>query len=153
MKKEEFFKIAKKLVECSKTVYLATFNKEYNAAETRAMANIRSKELYPENMVLFQEDDLTNFIITAASSEKVDQIRDNENVSLYYYCPKERKSLTLFGEMRVLEDNIIKDKLWEDEWRVFFNMGKEDPEYMVLQFIPKTAKYYTDEFERAVINL
>lgn len=153
MDKKELIKAAKDLIECCESVYMSTFNKKYDCAETRAMANIRSKDYYPSNLELFTEEDLSNFMITAISSNKINQIKENKNISLYYYCPKLKKSLTLFGETEIIYDDETKKKLWDDEWSRYFKLGHEDPEYAVIKFIPKVAKYHSDDFTKIVIEL
>lgn len=153
MEKKELIKAAKELIECCDSVYMSTFNKEYESAETRAMANLRSKDYYPSNLELFTEEDLSNFIITAISSEKIKQIKENKNISLYYYCSDIKKSLTLFGTTEFIYDDETKEKLWVDEWAQYFKLGHEDPEYAVIKFIPKVAKYYTDDYTKVMVEL
>lgn len=153
MDKKEFLKEAKELIECCETVYLGTYNETYDSGESRAMANMRFSEKYPDNLELFEEGDLSNFIITAVSTEKMDHFKTNKNVSLYYFCPKLYKSLTLFGKIEVLEDKTIKNKLWCDELKKYFRFGLEDPEYTVVKFIPTVAKFYNDKYEKHIIEL
>lgn len=153
MEKKELIKSAKTLIECCDFVYMSAYNKKYESAETRAMANIRSKNYHPSNLELFTEEDLSNFIITAMSSEKINQIKDNKNISLYYYCPDLKKSLTLFGTTEIIYDDETKKKLWTDEFSHYFKLGHEDPEYAVIKFIPKVAKYYVDESTKIIIEL
>lgn len=153
MEKSELIKAAKELIECCDLVYMSTYNKEYESAETRAMANIRSRNYHASNLELFTEDDLSNFIITAISSDKINQIKDNKYISLYYYCPELKKSLTLFGTTEIIFDDKTKKRLWIDDWTHYFKLGMEDPEYAVIKFIPKIAKYYTDEFTKVVVEL
>ena len=153
MEKNELIQVAKELIECCDYVYMSTYNKEFDSAETRAMANIRSKHYYPSNLELFTEEDLSNFIITALTSDKIQQIKEKQHISLYYYCPKLKKSLTLFGKTEIIHDEIIKNKLWVDEWFEYFKLGQQDPEYAVIKFIPKIAKYYTDDYNKIIIEL
>lgn len=153
MEKQELLKVAKELIECCDSFYLSTFNKKYDSAETRAMANIRSKEQYPKNAELFGEDDLSNYIITAISSDKINQLKDNKTISLYFFCPKIKKSLTLFGTTEMIYDPELKSRLWVEEWAHYFKLGVDDPEYTVIKFIPKNAKYFPDEITKVSIEL
>ncbi len=153
MDKNELIQKAKELIECCDYVYMSTYNKEFDSGETRAMANIRSKNYYPSNLELFTEEDLSNFIITALSSDKIQQIKENKHISLYYYCPKLKKSLTLFGKTEIIYDESIKSRLWVDEWFEYFKLGQQDPEYAVIKFIPKIAKYFTNEYTKLIIEL
>lgn len=153
MEKQELIKVAKELIECCDSYYLSTFNKKYNSAETRAMANVRSKELFPKNADLFTEDDLSNYIITAMSSDKITQFKENKIISLYFFCPKIKKSLTLFGTTEMIYDKELKNRLWVDTWAEYFKLGVDDPEYTVIKFIPKTAKYFPNHMAKAIIDL
>lgn len=153
MEKQELLKVSKELIECCDSYYLSTFNKKYNSAETRAMANVRSSEIYPKNTNLFEEGDLSNYIITAMSSNKITQLKENKIVSLYFFCPKIGKSLTLFGTTEMIFDKEVKNKLWEDNWAEYFPLGKDDPEYTVIKFIPKTVKYFPDQMSKVVMEL
>ncbi len=137
----EFYKEARDLIECCDWFYLSTYNSKLNSAETRAMANMRSVERFPENTNLFCEDDLSTYIVTALSSAKIQQIKNNGTISLYYFCPKLMKSLSLFGAAEMVFDRELKNKLWQDEWKMYFSLGSEDPEYTILKFTPKVAKY------------
>lgn len=144
MEKQEFLTFAKKLIECCDWFYLSTFNKELDSAETRAMANVRSSAMFPENNELFAENDLSNYIITALSSGKVAQLKENKTCSIYYFCPKMRQALTLFGDSKMIYDDEIKKSIWRKEWQNYFEQGEEDPEYAVIKFTPKLAKYMPD---------
>lgn len=153
MEKQEILEVAKTLVECCDSYYLSTFNKKYDSAETRAMANIRSKEMYPKNAELFKEGDLSNYIITAMSSSKITQLKDNKIVSLYFFCPKMGKSLTIFGTTEIIFDKELKNKLWSDSWVDYFHLGSDDPEYTVVKFIPKTVKYFQDYITEIIVEI
>ena len=153
MEKEAFFAQAKELIECCDWYYLTTFNSKLNTPETRAMANMRSVELYPENLKMFNDDDLSNYIVTSLSSGKVQQMKDNQPISIYYFCPKIMKSITLFGTAELIFDREFKNKLWQDEWKMYFELGSEDPDYAVLKFIPTKARYATGMKNQEIIEL
>lgn len=153
MEKEKFLAEARELIECCDSFHLSTFNKEFNSAETRSMANIRNIEKFPKNAELFEDGDLSNYIITALSTDKVNQLKDNPIVSIYYFCPKIRKSLTVFGTTEMIFDRLLKDKLWDEDWKYYFKLGSEDPEYSVIKFIPKVAKYFPDYHTKEMLEL
>ncbi len=153
MEKEQFLSETRQLIECCDSYYLSTINKQYDSAETRAMANVRDIEKYPANKELFEDGDLSNYIITAINTDKINQIKDNPTISLYYFCPRLNKGLTLFGTTDLVYDRIIKDKLWDEEWKIYFKLGSEDPEYTVIKFIPKVAKYFPNYWTKEVMEL
>ncbi|MDD3238423.1 MAG: pyridoxamine 5'-phosphate oxidase family protein [Candidatus Gastranaerophilales bacterium] len=154
MEQKEFLKEAKKIIECCDTMYFSTYNKDYDSGETRAMANMRSEEHKPDIVeFLDTEDDLSNFIVSSLSSEKMEQIKDSKHSSLYFYCPKTQSSITLFGTTEIVTDNKLKEKIWKAEWAHYFKKGVEDPDYTVLKFSPVVAKYYTPKLEKMVVHL
>jgi len=153
MEKHEFFQKAKDLIECCTTMYLGTINKNLNSGESRAMANIRCLKKYPQNRILFKEDDLSNYIITSKTTDKTKELIEQEMVSIYYYCEEYRRTLTLFGTVELVEDSETKAKLWSDEWKMYFSNGQEDNNYVVFKFTPKVAKYYDLKFDKVIMNL
>lgn len=153
MEKQEFFQKAKDLIECCSTIYLGTINRTLNSGESRAMANIRCLKKYPQNRLLFKENDLSNYIITAKASDKTKELLEQEMVSLYYYCEEYHRTLTIFGHTEIVEDSEIKNKLWSDEWKMYFSNGQEDDNYAVFKFTPKVAKYYDLKFDKVIMNL
>ncbi len=153
MEKETFLVEAKELIECCSVFYLSTINKEYNSAETRAMGNIREIGKYPQNCELFEDGDLSNYIITGLSTDKVLQMQNDKIVSIYYFCQQKRKSLTLFGRTEMVYDRLFKDRLWDSDWKLYFKLGSEDPEYAVIKFIPTAAKYFPSFHEKTTFEL
>lgn len=153
MEKEELIKEAEEVIRNCDVYYLSTFNKIHNAAETRAIANIRAEKQYPQNVALFDKGDLSNYIVTTMSTDKITQIKFNPTVSLYFFCLELKKSLTLFGTAEILNDNELKNKLWVDEWTHYFALGVDDPEYTILKFTPKSVKYFPNMINKVIMEL
>lgn len=153
MEKEELIKEAEEIVRNCGEYYLSTFNKIYDTAETRAIGNLRYIKQYPQNADLFDKGDLSNYIVTAISTDKIAQIKDNPNVSLYFFNLELKKSLTLFGTAEMINDTEFKNKLWVDEWKMYFALGKDDPEYTILKFTPKSVKYFPNLINKVTMDL
>ncbi|MDD2839688.1 MAG: pyridoxamine 5'-phosphate oxidase family protein [Rickettsiales bacterium] len=103
--------------------------------ETRFIANYLNKDI----------KEFPLHFITHHSSHKIEQITANQNVCLYYFNSKTRMAVTLFGAAKELKDHDTKDKFWKDEWKNYGFTGKDDKDYVVIEFIPKIYKFYTKD--------
>lgn len=112
-----------------------------NYPETRTIANMLNKN--KDNI-----EDLTLYFFTNKYSHKIEQIKNNNNVCLYYYNLKTRHSMTLFGNVKIIFDQNEKEKFWTDELFKFDYTGKSDESYCVIKFIPKIYKYYIGKEEK-----
>ncbi|MCX6647241.1 MAG: pyridoxamine 5'-phosphate oxidase family protein [bacterium] len=85
------------------------------------------------------DDDLTVWFTTSAASNKVRQIMANPDVALEFFDGG--KTLKITGTAIILNDQAIKDELWEEDWTRYFKNGKEDPDYCIIKVKPVTAEY------------
>jgi general stress protein 26 len=115
-----------------------------------AMDNLRNVERYPDLKELFQmsEDDFWVLVRTHASSRKMNHIRTNQAVCVYYCEPREFCGLSLDGSLEIITDSELRRRIWQDYWIKYFPRGADDPEYTVLSLHPVRANYYhrTDKF-------
>jgi general stress protein 26 len=121
------------IINGSGEVFLSTINLE-GFPETRAMSNILNKN---------NADNKLNLYFAAhTNSPKFEQIKKNNDASLYYLIPGNMKNMTLFGKLEVVQDKSLKSKLWKEELAQYYRSGKEDELYGVLKFTPTSYKYY-----------
>lgn len=143
MDKKEAVRLIIELMEISKACYLTTID-ENNLPQTRAMMNLRNSSQYPAFVPVFKKHN-TDFLIyfsTNTSSNKVRQIKNNQNVSVYYSKPDEWLGLMLGGKIEIITDPGIKKLLWQDNWTMYYPGGVPDDDYTVLQFKPDILKLY-----------
>jgi general stress protein 26 len=83
----------------------------------------------------------TIYFSTGTSSKKIAHYKKNPKAGVTYF--DENDSVTLLGNMNVVEDKKIKDALWSD-WMAkhFPNGGKDDAEYAVIRFDAEEATIY-----------
>lgn len=87
---------------------------------------------------------------TGTSGTKVRHFNHNSKAGVTFYDGGD--SVTLIGDMEIVTDKGMKDKLFE-QWvdflsKHFLNGGKDDPEYCVIHFIAKETTIYIDgDFE------
>jgi general stress protein 26 len=143
MDEKEVRKTSLELMESSKAAYLTTIDSE-GYPITRAMFNLRNKEQFPELSEFFSEQDneFVIYISTNTSSSKIDHIRKNPKISVYFCEPEDFKGIMLGGEAETIDDIEIKQKLWLDWWTKYYTKGLEDPDYTLLKLNPKTARFY-----------
>jgi general stress protein 26 len=130
--------IRKSIAEIVRTYDLAlvsTVNLE-KFPETRALDNCLNKKVGAE---------LDMYFVCDADSPKVEQLKREANASLYYHgdCAEDGSwgNMTLFGQLEIVKDKTIKDKLWNDDFLKYWEGGKDDEQYCVLKFVPTGYKY------------
>ena len=150
MKIEEAKRLSLELLNTAEAAYLATVDENCNP-HIRAVCNFRNKLPYPEYAAFFEmlKDTFITYFITNTSSEKMEHIRINPNVSIYYCHPIKFHGLMLSGNMEIVSSPKIRKKLWNDNLKIYYPKGVDDPEYTVLKLVPTFAKgwYQYDSFE------
>ncbi|MFX1574205.1 MAG: pyridoxamine 5'-phosphate oxidase family protein [Promethearchaeota archaeon] len=143
MELEEAKKLSLKLMETSKAAYLTTIDSE-GYPITRAMFNLRNKEQFPEFSEFFsqQENEFVIYISTNTSSSKISHIKNNPKIAVYFCDPEDFKGVMFGGVVEIIEDMNIKRNVWLDWWTRYYLEGLEDPDYTLLQLLPKTAQFY-----------
>ncbi|NOY07645.1 MAG: pyridoxamine 5'-phosphate oxidase family protein [Spirochaetes bacterium] len=111
---------------------------------TRGMLNLRRTEQFPGLIEMFKEhrSDFLVYFTTNTSSVKMDQIRGNPGVSVYYCKPDEWRGLMLGGIIEVVTDPGVKETIWQKGWELYYPGGANDPDYTILRLLPRFARYY-----------
>ena len=140
---EEVKKSALKLISESKAAYLTTIDSN-GFPITRAMFNLRNSEQFPEFSEFFQnqEDIFTLYISTNTSSAKVEHLKNNPLMCVYFCDADDFQGFMLGGSVEFIEDLKMKKKIWLDWWTRYYPKGVEDPDYTLLRLNPNTARYY-----------
>ncbi len=84
----------------------------------------------------FQPDE--NWIIwfgTNPNSRKVNEIRKNSRVTLYYTGNKGVGYVSIIGTASLVNDQSKKDSLWKNEWSTFYQDRNEN--YLLIKVVPK----------------
>ena len=129
------------LMSEAKCLVLSTIDED-GYPQSRAIFNLRNSKQFPELIPVFEEhnDDLLIYIGTNTSSEKIRQIRRNPKASVFFYKPSEFHGLMLSGTFEFIEDQAIKNRLWQDGWERYYPDGPTDPDYTVIRMIPRMGK-------------
>ena len=136
-------KLIIELMEISEACYLTTIDNR-GFPQTRAMLNLRNSECYPNLVSLFKKHnhDHLVYFTTNTSSQKINQIKNNPKVSVYYSKPREWRGLMLGGTIEIVEEQAIKNSLWQDSWTMYYSGGPTDPDYTILALKPDVLKLY-----------
>ena len=98
-------------------------------------------EKYPKlkgKAILVDGETLTIYFTTNTSSRKVRQIRENNNVCLYFVLPENFKGVSAIGTIEEVTDQTVKEDFWQSDWVMYYHKGVKDPDYTILKF---TSKY------------
>ena len=75
------------------------------------------------------------YFATSVQSPKVQEIQNDASVSLMFQSPE--KFVALHGKARVERDAGLIERLWSEDWRVWFPKGKNDPSLVILKVEPR----------------
>lgn len=81
------------------------------------------------------DDDFTVWMGTNANSRKVDQIKNDPRVTLYYLENDASGYVMIHGTAYLVNDQEEKDKRWKTEWEAFYPDDREA--YLLIQIIPE----------------
>ncbi len=113
---------AKEIMTTANTCALITLDKEGRS---------RVRTMNP----FIPESDLTVWFGTNPNSRKVDQIKNDPRVTLYYLDSDTSGYVMIQGIAQIVDDQKEKEKRWKDEWKVFYPNNPEG--YVLIKVSPK----------------
>ena len=116
---------------------LTTAAKEImNSANTCALISIDNSGIPRVRMMdpFPPENDFTVWFGTNPKSRKVDQIRNNPIVTLYYVESNESGYVTIHGKASIINDEAEKQNRWKEEWNAFYQNKTDD--YILIKVSP-----------------
>ena len=120
--------------ELKKTILEFTKTYEYSNLITTDDAGIPKGRMM-ENLPV--GDDLAFYFATGAQSNKVREITNNPNASIFLYRPSDHHSISVEGTAEVVVDEAVKKDKWKDKWTAYWKEGPSDPMYTLLKIVPK----------------
>lgn len=123
---------------------------EEKAAEIVANAQIITLASVDENgyprpvtMVKLKDELGAIYISTGTSSAKTAHFKTNPKagMSITEGC----NSIVYTGDIEIVTDEAVKHSLWNDWMLEHFPGGKDDPEFCILKFTPKSHTYWIDK--------
>lgn len=80
------------------------------------------------------EEDFTIWLATNPKSRKVEQLKKNANVTLYYNDKNNNGYVTLQGKAELINDQKEKDMRWKEEWKEFYRNRTDS--YLLIKITP-----------------
>jgi general stress protein 26 len=71
---------------------------------------------------------------TNKNSRKVQEIKNDSRVTLYYADPNEMGYVLILGHANLVDDQAIKQAYWKEEWDRFYSEQKS--EYILIKVVP-----------------
>ncbi len=75
-------------------------------------------------------------IATNPLTRKVEQIRRDPRVTLFYFDPRSMSAVTLVGRAEVVTDPGEKTRWWKAEWAGLYQADNHGDDYVLLRFVP-----------------
>ena len=124
-------KTVEKLIDKQKICYITSIDSE-GFPSTKAMLSPRERKGLKEF-----------YLSTNTSSLKVRFFKKNSKACLYFCDKRFFRGVSLKGEVQVLEDQTVKDRIWRVGDTMYYKKGKTDPDYCVLKFTASSLRFYS----------
>ena len=120
------------IIDNQKICYISSIDEE-GFPNTKAM-------LKPRKRVGIKEV----YFSTNTSSLKVKSFKENSKACIYFCDSRFFRGVMLKGIVEVVDDQTIKDMLWENGDTMYYSKGQTDPDYCVLKCTVIAGRYYSN---------
>ena len=80
------------------------------------------------------EEDFTVWLATHPNTRKVQQIKNNPDVTLYYPDKNDKGYVVIHGKAELVNDQKEKDTRWKEEWKNFY--ANRTSAYLLIKVTP-----------------
>ncbi len=120
--RDKYITIAREIIETAHYCALITLD-QFGKPHVRMMEPVS------------HQDDMVVWLGTNSKSRKVQEIRNNPQVTLYYSDHEGGSYVAIAGTANLIDDPEKKDRLWREEWDTLFP-GWKNNFYILIQVIP-----------------
>lgn len=120
---------AEKLLEKSKTVWVATNGSHGGHPNVRAMT---------PSLV---EGSARMWFCTSLDSGKIIELIKDNKATIYGYSPRNLAEFRLWGTVEILDDHESRRHAWREDFKEHFPEGADDPNMRVLRFEASNGFY------------
>ncbi|HUQ52203.1 MAG TPA: pyridoxamine 5'-phosphate oxidase family protein [Gammaproteobacteria bacterium] len=92
--------------------------------------------------------DADAYFVTSIDSPKIAEIDADADVLLTFQS--ERQYAAVYGRVNVVQDRQLIERLWKEEWKVWFPQGKSDPSIALLRFDAERGEFWDNAGTRGV---
>ena len=112
-----------------------------NDFDVAMLVTYTANEIHVRPMAIAKmEVDLGAYLVTNINSLKIDEISVNPHVVLTFQSA--RKFASVRGELTVIRDRQLIERMWKEAWKVWFPDGKSDPNIALLKFDAREGEYW-----------
>jgi general stress protein 26 len=97
------------------------------------------------------DDEGNLWFLSSKSSNKNQDIKQDDNVQLLYTVDNHATFMSVFGKASVYTDKDKIEKLWEPLAKAWFTEGKDDPDLSVIKVQPLEG-YYWDTKDGKIVS-
>ena len=133
--REKLIIAAREIINASRTCALITLDDE-------SVPMVRIMDPFPP------ESDFTVWFGTKAESRKVNQIKNNPDVALYYQDSDASGYVVIHGKAQIIDDQKEKQKRWKDAWEEFYPNNREG--YVLIKVSPEWMEILS--YTRSIIG-
>lgn len=83
------------------------------------------------------EQDMTVWLATNPITRKVNDIKRNPTVTLYYFAGADSGYVTLLGRAEIVDDPSEKAKRWKEDWVRFYSDKNRGADYVLIRIRPR----------------
>lgn len=113
--------------------------------------NLEERPIASSPMSTQEVDEKGNiWFLSADNSYRNDNIRDNNEVQLFYSLPTDYTFMSVYGKAYIYQDRETIDEYWEPIAKAWFTDGKYDPNVSVIRVEPKDIYYWDTKSNKIV---
>ena len=86
------------------------------------------------------DDGIGAYLVSEKNSLKIEEISANPHALLTFQGA--RTFASMHGELIVLHDRQLIEKMWKEAWKAWFPDGKSDPNIALLKFTAQEGEYW-----------
>ncbi len=129
---DSLFKVASMIIDSARCSVLVSVDEE---------GRPHAREMDPfdpdENMVIW--------FATNPNTRKVQQIRNNPNVAVFYYDTKGMSYVSINGEAELVNDPAEKEKHWKKYWKRYY--PDRDKDMILIKVIPERMELISYKYK------
>ena len=84
--------------------------------------------------------DADAYFVTSTNSPKVAEVQANPSVTLTFQSANQYASLS--GRATIVRDRALIDRLYKEDWKIWFPQGRTDPSIALLKFNAQHGEYW-----------
>lgn len=120
--------------------------------EIAILVTHHSKEMHARPMVIAHLDKgMGAYLLTDSGSVKVHEIAKNPDALLTFQSTTQFASVK--GEIVITQDRALLEGIWKETWKVWFPLGKDDPNIAILKFTPHEGEFWDNAGVQGLKNI